>query len=68
MGKEALIISACRQGIIYIPMILLMNAVFKMYGVIWAQTITDMLALLISVVLYMKTNRNLRMQESSKIG
>lgn len=49
-------------------MILLMNAVFKMYGVIWAQTITDMLALLISVVLYMKTNRNLRMQESSKIG
>lgn len=35
---------------------------------IWAQTITDMLALLISVVLYMKTNRNLRMQESSKIG
>ena len=68
MGKEALIISACRQGIIYIPMILLMNAVFKMYGVIWAQTITDMLVLLISVVLYMKTNRNLRMQESSKIG
>lgn len=29
MGKEALIISACRQGIIYIPMILLMNAVLK---------------------------------------
>ena len=43
MGKEALIISACRQGIIYIPMILLMNAVFKMYGVIWAQTITCLL-------------------------
>lgn len=61
MGKEALIVSACRQGIIQIPMIFLMNKFFKLYGVIWAQTVTDGITLLVSIFLYRKIRGHLMM-------
>lgn len=52
MGPQSLLLSSCRQGIIYIPLMFLMNVVFHLYGVIWAQFIADGITLVISFAVY----------------
>ena len=51
-GKESLFLSACRQGIINIPLLFFMNYLFGLYGVIWTQLIADALTLILSFALY----------------
>lgn len=51
-GPQSLLLSSCRQGIIYIPLMFLMNALFQLYGVIWSQFIADGLTLVLSFVVY----------------
>ena len=56
-GPQSLLLSSCRQGIIYIPLMFLMNLLFHLYGVIWSQLIADGLTLLISFYLYRRICR-----------
>ena len=61
MGKgalQSLLLSSCRQGIIYIPLMFLMNALFQLYGVVWAQFIADGLTLVISFAVYRRICRH----------
>lgn len=51
-GPQSLLLSSCRQGIIYIPLMFLMNVLFQLYGVVWAQFIADGLTLVISFIVY----------------
>lgn len=51
-GPQSLLLSSCRQGIIYIPLMFLMNVLFQLYGVVWAQCIADGLTLVLSFVIY----------------
>ena len=34
-GPQSLLLSSCRQGIIYIPLMFLMKVLFQLYGVVW---------------------------------
>ncbi len=45
MGKAipSVILSVSRQGLLYIPLVLLLNTIFKFNGFIYAQPITDLL-------------------------
>jgi len=55
MGKPvyALLLSISRQGILYIPLLLLLNTLGGFQGFIYAQAITDLLMLFVaSVVLF----------------
>jgi putative MATE family efflux protein len=54
MGKgwQSLIQSACRQGLINIPLLFLMNSWFGLFGIIWTQLAADSLTLAISSYLY----------------
>lgn len=56
-GPESLLLSSCRQGIIYIPLMFLMNVLFQLYGVVWAQLLADGLTLVLSFVVYRRVCR-----------
>ena len=43
-STQAIIVSLLEKGIVYIPMVFLMNALFKMYGIIFAATVTTVLS------------------------
>ena len=50
-AKESLILSISRQGFIFIPMIFTLNYFFGLSGVVYAQPVADVMAILISLVL-----------------
>lgn len=57
MGKAipSLILTICRQGLIFVPLIFIFNAVFHLEGVIYAQPVADYLSIVIAVVLCLIT-------------
>ncbi|HOD54964.1 MAG TPA: MATE family efflux transporter [Candidatus Cloacimonadota bacterium] len=54
MGKAlpSLIVSLCRQGLVYIPSIIILNHFFQFDGIIWAMPITDVLTTLIAFMFF----------------
>lgn len=52
LGKVVapIIISLLRQGIVYIPMMYILNALFKLDGLIYTQAISDYIAIVISII------------------
>lgn len=61
-GPQSLLLSSCRQGIINIPLLFIMNAIFGLYGVIWTQLLADGITLVISFVMYRKLIRRIQQQ------
>ena len=55
MGKAlpSLVLTICRQGLIFIPAVCLLNRIFGLDGVIYAQPTADFLSIVLSVVLCM---------------
>lgn len=58
-AMESLIVNVSRQGLIYIPMMFLLGALFHETGLIWAQPVADVLSLLLAVVLYARKMRRM---------
>ena len=58
-GPESLVLSSLRQGLINIPLLFLMNAIFGLYGIVWTQLISDSITLVISFTLYHMTYKKL---------
>ncbi len=50
-GPESLLLSACRQGLVNIPMLFLLNSLIGLYGVVSAQLVADSITIIISTVL-----------------
>ena len=53
IGKvvKATLLAISRQGIMFIPAVFILGAVFKMQGVLWAQTVADFLTFVFAVPL-----------------
>lgn len=49
---SALIVNISRQGLIYIPLVYVMNSLLGVNGLLWAQPIADILSLILAVILY----------------
>lgn len=58
-GPQSLLLSSCRQGLINIPLLFVMNALFGLYGVVWTQLVSDGITLIISFALYQKVYKDL---------
>ena len=56
-STQAIIVSLLEKGIVYIPMVFLMNALFRMYGIIFAATVTTVLSAVAALVLCYKDYR-----------
>lgn len=59
-AAEALIINLSRQGIIYIPMLFLLNAALGAAGLAWAQPAADLLSTALAFILYFRRVRKLQ--------
>ena len=54
LGKESLLLSSLRQGIVNIPLMFVMNHFFGLIGLVWTQLISDAITSLISYAFYMR--------------
>ncbi len=66
MGKAvpSMIMSLSRQGIVYIPVLLLMSRIWKYNGVVWAQPVADIIALGLAVAFYAAETKKDRKREN----
>ena len=55
----ATILSVLRQGLLLIPVLYLLNAVFGLNGVIYGQAITDYVAVVLSVMIWNRKKRSI---------
>lgn len=55
----ALAVNISRQGLIYIPLMLVMNALFGSKGIVWAQPISDILTIILAIFLYQKDKQRI---------
>ena len=58
-GREGFILGACRQGICFIPIILLLPMVWGLNGIMYAQPIADMLSAVITVFMALPLHKKL---------
>lgn len=59
MGKQSLILSSLRQGLVNIPLLFVMNHFFGLYGIIWTQLVSDALTSVISYAVYRSSYKKL---------
>ena len=62
-GKEGFILGACRQGICFIPIILILPLVWGLNGILYAQPIADVLSSLITIFMAIPLHKNLSVEE-----
>ncbi len=65
MGKESLILSSLRQGVVNIPLLFIMNSFFQLQGIVWTQLISDVITAIISYIVYRRAVKRL---EQGSIG
>ncbi|MBQ9987069.1 MAG: MATE family efflux transporter [Erysipelotrichales bacterium] len=58
-GKESLMLSICRQGLLAIPILLILNKYAGLYGVVSAQPLSDGITFIFSSLLYHKVYTDL---------
>lgn len=67
MGKgiQSMILSLGRQGIIYVPMLFIMNKLIGLEGIIWSQTTADICCVIMSIIMFIFINKGIKKKESS---
>ena len=64
-GKSGFIIGACRQGICFIPIILVLPKIWGLSGIIYAQPIADVLTAIITVFMALHLRKELSAEKAS---
>ena len=67
-GKEGFILGACRQGICFIPVILLLPTVWGLNGILYAQPIADMLSTVITIFMAIPLHKNLNEMQKQTVA
>ena len=58
-AMPSLIINISRQGLIYIPVLFILNSVLGVTGLVWAQPIVDVTSLVVGIGMYLKASRKM---------
>lgn len=61
-GKESLVLGVCRQGLIALPTLFVLNHFIGLYGVVLAQPISDACTFILSTFIYWWVYRKLQQQ------
>ncbi len=64
-GIKGFILGACRQGICFIPVILILPLAWGLNGILYAQPIADILSALITVVMAIPLHKNLSVKRKN---
>lgn len=62
-GKEGFILGACRQGICFVPVILILPLLWGLNGILYAQPIADILSTIITIFMAIPLHKNLNSAE-----
>ena len=67
MGKAfpSLVLTICRQGLIFIPSVFILNKIFGLEGVIYAQPFADYLSIILSIFLCFGLFKKIEYQETA---
>lgn len=63
---SSLVINLSRQGLIYIPMLFLLNTVLGINGIVWAQPIADVLSTILAVGLSLMILKKMMKEDGQK--
>ncbi len=66
-GKESLLLSSLRQGVVNIPLMFLMNSLFALDGLVFTQLISDAVTTVISFAVYHHTYKSLSRYDPAKM-
>lgn len=58
-AAESFIVNISRQGLIYIPIMFVLGAVYNETGLVWAQPAADVLSLILAAVLYIRKEKQI---------
>ena len=58
--------TVCRQGLLNLPCLLLMNRIMGLYRIIWTQLIIEALMLPVTIGMYAVTWRNLQIKNQKR--
>ena len=58
-GVQSAVLTACRQGLLNIPLLILMNLTVGLYGMMWTQLVVEVIMLPVSLGMYRSTFRHL---------
>lgn len=67
-ATESLIVNLSRQGLLFIPLLFIMEAALGMKGLIWTQPVVDVLSLLLAIALFISIYRKMSTESSSEAG
>ncbi len=59
-GREGFILGACRQGICFVPVILILPRIWGLDGVMYAQPVADILSVIITVLMAIPLHKKLQ--------
>ena len=62
-GKQSMLLSISRQGLINIPLLFLMNHWFGLLGIVWTQLVSDLITFILGYILYAITTHKLHLEE-----
>ena len=66
-GVQSAILTACRQGLLNIPLLILMDLTVGLYGMIWTQLVVEVIMLPVSLGVYRSTFRRLPPAEQKPV-
>lgn len=66
-GRQSLLLAACRQGLINIPLMILMNHFIGVYGLVGTQILSETITLVISFILYRSISKKLKEPEHNLV-
>lgn len=58
-ATASLVINLSRQGMIFIPSMFILKAIFGLTGLVWAQPVADIISILLAGILYVRTFKRL---------
>lgn len=62
-GVQSMILSLGRQGVIYFPLLIIMNKFVGLEGIIWAQAVADFACVIMSVIMFIFVMKGLNDRE-----
>ena len=65
LGVQSAILTFSRQGLLNIPLLILMNWLTGLYGMIWVQLMVEVIMLPVSLGMYFVTLRRSRKEEAT---
>jgi putative MATE family efflux protein len=65
-GSQSLILSVSRQGFVYLPLLFILNKLFQLNGLVWAQPSADFFCLALSIIMLVVTMKKLNKELSQQ--